>query len=110
MFNIQARGITTPNVILGMALGYGGLVQLVAGIEEWACGNTFGELSSEVPLCSANSSPGATAFASYGGFWLSFATLYIPQFEVVCECLLPAPLALSVELIILPISIIHRCK
>ena len=27
---------------------------------------------------------GATAFASYGGFWLSFATLYIPQFEVVC--------------------------
>ena len=43
MFNVQARGITTPNVILGMALGYGGLVQLIAGIEEWACGNTFGE-------------------------------------------------------------------
>jgi succinate-acetate transporter protein len=52
-----------------MALGYGGLVQLIAGIEEWACGNTFG----------------ATAFASYGGFWLSFATLYIPQFEVTGE-------------------------
>lgn len=67
MFNVQARGITHPNVILGMALGYGGLVQLIAGIEEWACGNTFG----------------ATAFSSYGGFWLSFATLYIPQFAVV---------------------------
>ncbi|ORY26237.1 GPR1/FUN34/yaaH family-domain-containing protein [Naematelia encephala] len=67
LYNVQARGITTPNVILGMALGYGGLAQLIAGIEEWACGNTFG----------------ATAFASYGGFWISFATLYIPQFEVV---------------------------
>ncbi|WWC97859.1 hypothetical protein V866_004746 [Kwoniella sp. B9012] len=65
-FNVSARGVNVPNVILGMALGYGGLVQLIAGIEEWACGNTFG----------------ATAFSSYGGFWLSFATLYIPQFEV----------------------------
>ncbi|WVF65653.1 hypothetical protein IAT40_000384 [Kwoniella sp. CBS 6097] len=66
LFNVSARGITTPNVIMGMALGYGGLAQIIAGIEEWACGNTFG----------------ATAFTSYGGFWLSFATFYIPQFGV----------------------------
>jgi len=58
MFNVQARGITTPNVVLGMALGYGGLVQLIAGIQEFVCGNTFA----------------ATAFSSYGGFWLSFAS------------------------------------
>jgi succinate-acetate transporter protein len=58
MFNVQARGITTPNVVLGMALGYGGLVQLIAGVEEFVCGNTFA----------------ATAFSSYGGFWLSFAS------------------------------------
>lgn len=68
-FNVQARHITTPNVILGMAMGYGGIVQLIAGIEEWACGNSFG----------------ATAFSSYGGFWLSFATLYIPQFGVTSQ-------------------------
>jgi len=66
MFNVQARGITTPNVVLGMALGYGGLVQLIAGIQEFVCGNTFA----------------ATAFSSYGGFWLSFATFYIPQLGV----------------------------
>lgn len=60
MFNVQARGITTPNVILGMALAYGGLCQLLAGMWEFAAGNTFG----------------ATAFSSYGGFWLSFAVLY----------------------------------
>jgi len=61
MYNVQARGITTPNVVMGMALGYGGLVQLIAGIEEFVCGNTFA----------------ATAFSSYGGFWLSFASTYI---------------------------------
>jgi len=66
MYNVRTRNITHPNVVLGMALGYGGLVQLIAGIQEWACGNTFA----------------ATAFSSYGGFWLSYGTLYIPFFEV----------------------------
>lgn len=60
MYNVSARGIKTPNVVLGMALGYGGLVQLLAGMWEFAAGNTFG----------------ATAFSSYGGFWLSFGAIY----------------------------------
>jgi len=71
MYNVRTRNITHPNVVLGMALGYGGLVQLIAGIQEWACGNTFA----------------ATAFSSYGGFWLSYGTLYIPFFEVSGESL-----------------------
>ncbi|RSH78921.1 uncharacterized protein EHS24_001844 [Apiotrichum porosum] len=66
-YNLQVRDITHPNVVLGLALGYGGLAQIIAGIEEWACGNTFG----------------ATAFTSYGSFWLSFGCIYIPQFEIV---------------------------
>ncbi|TYJ54100.1 hypothetical protein B9479_005286 [Cryptococcus floricola] len=66
LLNIGTRGITVHNVILGMAMGYGGLSQIIVGIEEWACGNTFG----------------ATAFCSYGGFWISFGILYIPQFAV----------------------------
>jgi len=66
MYNVGARGIGEPNVVLGMALGYGGLVQLIAGVEEWACGNTFG----------------ATAFSSYGGFWFSFGAIYIPFFQI----------------------------
>ncbi len=33
IFNVQARGITTSNVILGMAHGYEGLVQLIDGIQ-----------------------------------------------------------------------------
>lgn len=62
LYNVHARGINTPNVVVGMALFCGGLAQLLAGMWEFATGNTFG----------------ATAFTSYGAFWLSFATLLIP--------------------------------
>ena len=43
-------------VVLGVALFYGGIAQLLAGMWEFAKGNTFGAL----------------AFSSYGAFWLSF--------------------------------------
>jgi uncharacterized protein len=42
--------------VLGMALAYGGIAQLIAGIWEFRTGNTFG----------------AVAFCSYGAFWISF--------------------------------------
>jgi len=42
--------------VLGLAFAYGGVAQLLAGMWEFAKGNTFG----------------ATAFSSYGAFWLSF--------------------------------------
>lgn len=43
-------------VVLGLALCYGGGAQLLAGMWEFRKGNTFG----------------ATAFTSYGAFWLAF--------------------------------------
>ncbi len=46
-------------VVLGMALAFGGLCQLLAGMWEFRTGNTFG----------------AVAFSSYGAFWLSFWAL-----------------------------------
>jgi succinate-acetate transporter protein len=63
LYNVSARGITAPNMVVGMALGVGGLCQLLAGMWEFATGNTFG----------------ATAFSSYGGFWLSFALIFWPS-------------------------------
>ncbi|TAM72708.1 hypothetical protein EPN44_15585 [bacterium] len=45
------------DVWIGFALFYGGLAQLFAGMWEFAAGNTFG----------------ATAFSSYGAFWLGTA-------------------------------------
>ena len=80
MFNVSARGVTTPNVILGLAIGYGGLVQLLAGMWEFASGNTFA----------------ATAFSSYGGFWISFGFIYSesavhPRWGLLDEKLMPGP-------------------
>lgn len=66
MFNAKAQGVKIPNVVVGLAAFYGGLVQLVAGIWELALENTFGALA----LC------------SYGGFWMSFAAIYIPWFGI----------------------------
>lgn len=49
-------------VVIGLAVFYGGLAQLLAGMWEFRSGNTFG----------------AVAFTSYGAFWLSFAALFLP--------------------------------
>ncbi|KAL4815824.1 acetate permease A [Aspergillus spinulosporus] len=60
--NMGARNITHPNIVVALAFGYGGLVQLLAGMWEMAVGNTFG----------------ATALSSYGGFWIAFAIVLTP--------------------------------
>jgi len=62
LINIGVRGVGEPNIIVSLAFGYGGLVQLLAGMWEMAVGNTFG----------------ATALSSYGGFWISFAIILTP--------------------------------
>jgi len=49
-------------VVIGLAIFYGGLGQLIAGIQEFRAGNTFG----------------ATAFTSYGGFWLAVGFILLP--------------------------------
>jgi len=68
LININVRGVSEPNIVVSLAFGYGGLVQLLAGMWEMAVGNTFG----------------ATALSSYGGFWLSLAIVLTPGgFEIV---------------------------
>jgi succinate-acetate transporter protein len=46
-------------IVFGVALAFGGIAQLLAGMWEYRAGNTFG----------------ATAFTAYGAFWLSFWAL-----------------------------------
>src|SRR3954468_13264325 len=55
-------------VVFGLALAYGGGAQVLAGMWEFAKGNTFG----------------ATAFASFGAFWLSFwwLTAHIESYKI----------------------------
>lgn len=56
MFNAELVSRAGEPVVLALALAYGGLAQLLAGMWEFRTGNTFG----------------AVAFTSFGAFWLSF--------------------------------------
>jgi len=61
MFNgnlVDGKGLP---VVFGLALVYGGIVQLLAGMWEFRTGNTFGAL----------------AFSSFGAFWISFWALQV---------------------------------
>jgi succinate-acetate transporter protein len=59
MFNANFVGSGGEPVVLGLALAYGGIAQLLAGMWEFRNSNTFG----------------AVAFSSYGAFWISFWAL-----------------------------------
>ena len=66
MFNANFVGSSGEPVVLGLALAYGGIAQLLAGMWEFRNSNTFG----------------AVAFTSYGAFWISFwalVTFFEPQ-------------------------------
>jgi len=67
LYNIGTRGIAHPNVVVGMAIFCGGAAQFLAGMWEFPSGNMFG----------------ATAFTSYGAFWMSFATILLPGSGVI---------------------------
>ena len=56
LVNAGVMDAATEPVVLGVALAYGGVAQILAGMWEFRKGNVFG----------------ATAFTSYGAFWLSF--------------------------------------
>jgi uncharacterized protein len=58
--NFVGGGVATAaGIVAGMAFAYGGIAQFAAGLWEFRNGNTFG----------------ATAFCSFGMFWLSFYLL-----------------------------------
>jgi len=61
LVNAGLLGKDALGMILPMGIFYGGLAQVIAGLLEAKQGNTFG----------------ATAFISYGLFWLSFVALHL---------------------------------
>jgi uncharacterized protein len=56
MFNADLVSRSGEAVTFGLALAYGGIAQVLAGMWEFRTGNTFG----------------AVAFTSFGAFWLSY--------------------------------------
>lgn len=55
-FNAGLLDLKLESIVFSVALFYGGIVQVLAGMWEYVKGNTFG----------------GTAFSSYGAFWLAF--------------------------------------
>jgi succinate-acetate transporter protein len=64
-------------IVVGLALFYGGIVQLVAGIMEFRRNNTFA----------------ATAFCSYGGFWLAVGFSFLPGTGILAALVVSRTLA-----------------
>ncbi|HEY1353776.1 MAG TPA: acetate uptake transporter [Ktedonobacteraceae bacterium] len=62
-FLIPSAGL---NAFLGLALVYGGAIQVLAGMWEFKRGNVIS----------------ATAFSSYGGFWIATALMFLPGFGI----------------------------
>jgi succinate-acetate transporter protein len=61
LINAGILSASHVGIVIGLAIAYGGIAQFAAGMWEFRSGNTFG----------------ATAFSSYGAFWLSFGVLLI---------------------------------
>jgi succinate-acetate transporter protein len=74
IFNANLVNPAGEPVVLGLAIAYGGLAQLLAGMWEFRTGNTFG----------------AVAFTSFGAFWISF--FFLSQ-EVAAKAVTPSAVA-----------------
>jgi succinate-acetate transporter protein len=59
LVNAKVIPVGAEPIVFGLALAYGGIGQFAAGMWEFRKGNTFG----------------ATAFGSYGAFWISYWAL-----------------------------------
>ncbi|ODV61859.1 acetate uptake transporter family protein ASCRUDRAFT_26005, partial [Ascoidea rubescens DSM 1968] len=64
--NARAMGVEKENIVAGLAFFYGGFIQFVAGVLAFIAGDTFG----------------CCAFASYGGFWMSWGAIHTDAFGI----------------------------
>ncbi|KAJ2929728.1 hypothetical protein H1R20_g7369, partial [Candolleomyces eurysporus] len=66
MYNLNAGGVTTPNVLVGMLIFAGGITLTLVALLEFIRGNTLF----------------ATAFMTFSTFWLSYGAVLSPTFGV----------------------------
>ncbi|CAG8795363.1 1295_t:CDS:2 [Racocetra fulgida] len=66
LYGLGVLGINVPNILVGVSLFTGGVVQFASGMWEFKVGNTFG----------------GTGFSAFGGFWASLGVIYMPGFGI----------------------------
>jgi hypothetical protein len=130
LYNVNTRGIHTPNVILGMAIFTGGLLQFIAGMWEFPRGNVFGATGKlkDIKLCNFPSLFSCflnariifkmllvfvllkkllfltlliLAFASFGCFWMSYSVILIPGTGVIAAYSDPHELSNAIGLFLI---------
>ncbi|KAH6906948.1 Gpr1 family protein [Coprinopsis sp. MPI-PUGE-AT-0042] len=67
LYNLNAGGVTKPNVLVGMLIWAGGVVELIAAVLEFINGNTLF----------------ATCFMTFSTFWLSYAAVLTPSLGII---------------------------
>jgi hypothetical protein len=78
LLNVHNAGFTGLDaMIVSMGIFYGGIAQIIAGIFEWRKNNTFA----------------ATAFISYGSFWLTLCGIIVLPKMGLAEA--PGPIAMA---------------
>ncbi|ORZ22320.1 GPR1/FUN34/yaaH family-domain-containing protein [Absidia repens] len=55
------------DIVISLAVFYGGICQVLTGMWEFRTGNTFG----------------ATTFTSYGAYWISYGFIYLPSSNII---------------------------
>lgn len=69
LYFANAKGIHTPNVVVGLCMFMGGLIQFLAGLWGFLIGSQVGTFI-------------LTVFTSYGAFWFAFGCVFIPSFGI----------------------------
>lgn len=64
--NCGAKGVVIPNIAVGLAYFYAGVIELISGMFLIASGNTFG----------------GVGLSSYAGFWMSWAAIQTDSFSI----------------------------
>lgn len=66
LYHVGVLGLKSTHGVIGFGLAYGGTAQYLAGLWEFASGNTYG----------------ATVFCSFGGFWWGLAFIDVRSFPL----------------------------
>lgn len=101
MYIVQTRGISHPNVVVGMSIFAGGLTQFIAAMWEFPRGNVFGATGAcpaAVTFLHIHPFP---VFASYGSFWMSYGTIFIPSSGILAAYSDPKELASALGIYLL---------
>ncbi|KAL0959180.1 hypothetical protein HGRIS_014461 [Hohenbuehelia grisea] len=90
LYNLRVKGVMHGNAMIGHSLFCGGLAQILAGMWQFACGNT----------------PGGTIATLYGTYNMSYAYIFIPSSGILAAYTDPSEFGAAVGTFVLAWALI----